>query len=325
MLTCLHTLVHSYLHPDRLSILQCFRYHSFWINVPNLPILHGSITLPILQGNTCALLFSPLLAASLYHDICPSADVSENSSCSMTSHHWSTHSYTTLQLHPALTMFFCGTSPYIYSFIQFITQYEFIIKLCRIIIKQLYPVFQYSYLICRISKPCLLLIYAKFCQGLMLSHDFVVYTRQLKKRVNRWHLNELAWMLYKLCVICQSRSCTTYNALTRFRLARKWKVQHFVCISAVEQSAKLLHSSRRHIPVGGGGCKHTLWSSIEEHIISIPDSFNTCSNLVYMAHVEPDSLQPFPLEKFIHTRMLLSMLIDVLPLADVRSIVSQHG
>jgi len=98
-----------------------------------------------------------------------------------------------------------------------------------------------------------------------------------------------------------------------------------VCVSAVEQSAKLLHSSQRHIPVGGGGRKRISWSSIEEHIISIPDSFNTRSNLVYVAHVQPDSLQPFPPEKFIHTRMPLSTLIDVLPLADVRSIVSQHG
>jgi hypothetical protein len=65
---------------------------------------------------------------------------------------------------------------------------------------------------------------------------------------------------------------------------------------------------------------------IENFVYSFPNSFNACRKVLYMAHVTNDGcLQLFPTEKYIHARLPLTTLVDLVPLAVARTIIALHG
>ena len=81
-----------------------------------------------------------------------------------------------------------------------------------------------------------------------------------------------------------------------------------------------------HLQIGGGGTRKGLaWSSIERFVNSFPCSFNTCRKVLYVDHVKPECLQLFPAEKYVYARLPLANLVDLVPLANARSIVALHG
>jgi hypothetical protein len=63
----------------------------------------------------------------------------------------------------------------------------------------------------------------------------------------------------------------------------------------------------------------------KDFVYSFPHSSNTCRKVLYTAHVDHECLRLFPAEKYMHARLPLATLVDLVPLADAKSIVALHG
>ena len=77
--------------------------------------------------------------------------------------------------------------------------------------------------------------------------------------------------------------------------------------------------------LGGGACKGLARSSIEDFVYLFPESFNTCVKVLYVAHVDQEHLQLFPVEKYARARLPLATLVNLVSLTDARSIAALHG
>ena len=102
----------------------------------------------------------------------------------------------------------------------------------------------------------------------------------------------------------------------KFLLCTLWNVVHYSVAAPMNVGPQFLQ-------VGGGIHKGLLWSSIEDFVYSsLPYS---SGKVQYTAHVDCKCLPMFPAEKYVFARLPLAKLVDLISLADARSIVALHG
>ena len=135
----------------------------------------------------------------------------------------------------------------------------------------------------------------------------------------RIHLQQFFWFLLtnQICDVCAVVSVAyMFRKQYKYLLWTLWNVVHY----SVAASTNL---GPRHPQVGGGTRKGLSWSSIEDFVYS---SFPYSSGKVlYAAHVVRECLQMFPAEKYVFARLPLAKLVDLVPLADAKSLAALHG
>lgn len=80
----------------------------------------------------------------------------------------------------------------------------------------------------------------------------------------------------------------------------------------------------RNTPIGGAG-RNDTWSRIEQFVVSTPQTFDGQGTVKYTAYVDSAGLMKYPASEYVHAKIPLAILVDVLKLADARSIASLHG
>ena len=141
------------------------------------------------------------------------------------------------------------------------------------------------------------------------------------------HLREIVLSLLADCIcdICYviifRLSCHSYV----YNKLRKSILHSFWNIAVRDSDASSMNPWPEHLHGGGGTRKGLARISIEDFVISSPSSFTTFTKVLYTAHVNQECLKLFPAEKYIHTRIPLATLVELVTLANARSIAALHG
>ena len=175
------------------------------------------------------------------------------------------------------------------------------------------------------SKAAILRIMSR--QNLFRSHDFAVYFCKMS-RLLQYLPSQV------LCNII--RSCFVMRRV--FLHPRAFYLQRYRLSRGLRLPSKMLHISNTHLftaapvrqspspaPKGGGLSRVLNWSVVEPHTLSMPQTADYQSRLRYIAHVEGEHLTAYPSDFFVHARIPLPIISDLLSITIAREIALIHG
>ena len=193
------------------------------------------------------------------------------------------------------------------------------------LLEHVYAILVNYYLFHANTLPSLVLLHGKLTRGLFLSHDFQARIQRLRRKVygSFYFSRRFVFKFYSPFQQCHR----TNRHTIRFRF---WLLRR---IPTSKKSKLLCTMTRRvrgspspYVPVRGGRGKCNTWSSIEEFVLTVPQNFDgkATAPVSYMAHVDGVDLLKFPPDKYIHARLSLVDLVDMIELDDARPIARLH-
>ena len=90
-------------------------------------------------------------------------------------------------------------------------------------------------------------------------------------------------------------------------------------------TAAHIHHSSSPAPRGGGASRVLNWTIVEPHALSKPCTAESQSRLRYITHVEGEGLTAYPPDTFVHARIPLPIISQLLSITIAREIALIHG
>ena len=337
MLTSISSTEHMYTRPAALSVLHPFRYLSVLSNVQDL--IRSTSSLPNARDVVnCKNSLSNVRGDVHFLPRCHQPAVLchcvlvRPSACLFTTSALKTAPPVSIGVHPILRIVGSLVRDYVNHFVRWHRHLDIVAHTFLISFRHVYTVLKHCYLFHRLSRPCPTLLRVEMQRRFFLKHDFKAHMQRLSRNVFYSHVNCLRNLAFncfrrKFHLSWQCKGASPCAVAWRFRQSRRKPCFRILtsspCLTFRTKPRAVCRVGVRH--VGGGSPRGISWASISTFAKSIPESFDSCSTLCYAAHVHEDDLKIYPPVKYIYAAIPLDSMMEVLPLAHVRSIAKLHG